>query len=163
MPTITSEALMTAYASLPGASFRSSTAALVMDDVTMVPPISILTCAVVAPLVTSTIVPLSTLRALIFMSSLPFPCHCGGQQYVDLLLGQIDVVEELVELERGVAKALGEPLGVEDRGEPAHTDQAVYSWRSVEPAVREVGGEIDAAVANRLDGAPQRVGRHAAI
>src|SRR5262245_57397967 len=58
---------MTAYAVCPFASFSSSTAAFVIDDVMMVPPISSFTCAVVAPLVTSTTVPLIMLRALSFM------------------------------------------------------------------------------------------------
>lgn len=57
---------MIAKASLPTASPSSSTAAFVMDAVTIVPLTSRRTCAVVAPLVTSTILPLSLLRALIF-------------------------------------------------------------------------------------------------
>jgi hypothetical protein len=63
---------MTAYACLPTVSFRSSTAALVMEDVTIAPPMSIFTWAVVAPFSTSTILPLRTLRALIFMSGSRF-------------------------------------------------------------------------------------------
>src|SRR5262249_23427078 len=73
IPTITSDALMIANASCPTFKPSSSTASLVMEDVTTIrPPISILTCAVVAPLVTSMILPLRRLRALIFKSSLPF-------------------------------------------------------------------------------------------
>jgi hypothetical protein len=41
---------------------------LVIDDVTTAPPMSIFTCAVVAPFVTSTILPLSRFRALSFMT-----------------------------------------------------------------------------------------------
>src|SRR4029077_10384995 len=67
-PTMTSLALITAIAALPFASLSSSTASLVIDAVTMVPPpISIRICEVVAPFMTSTMVPLSWLRALIFM------------------------------------------------------------------------------------------------
>jgi hypothetical protein len=46
---------------------RSTTASLVIDAVTIAPPISILTCDVVAPFTTSTMVPLSWLRALSLM------------------------------------------------------------------------------------------------
>src|SRR5262249_12602329 len=70
--TSTSEALTTAVAAIPLASFSSSTASLVMEAVTMLPPISMRTCDVVAPLTTSTTVPLSLLRALIFMVVPPF-------------------------------------------------------------------------------------------
>ena len=49
---------------------RSTTASLVIDAVTIAPPISILTCEVVAPFTTSTMVPMSWLRAL---SSCSFP------------------------------------------------------------------------------------------
>src|SRR5271165_1105468 len=48
LPTITSDALMTANASSPTLRARSSTASLVIDEVTMTPPpISMRTCAVV--------------------------------------------------------------------------------------------------------------------
>src|SRR5262249_52285402 len=51
------------------ASLSSSTDSLVIDAVTTVPPISIFTCDVVAPLVTCVTVPLRRLRALIFMAA----------------------------------------------------------------------------------------------
>ena len=59
---------MTAYASAPTASRRSSTASFVIDDVDYLPPAtSIRTCAVVAPYFTSMTRPLSTFRALSLM------------------------------------------------------------------------------------------------
>src|SRR5215510_9451655 len=57
---------MTAYAVWPVASLSSSTASLVMADVTIDPPMSMRTCAVVWPFFTSTILPLRMLRALSF-------------------------------------------------------------------------------------------------
>src|SRR5690606_26551900 len=53
LPTMTSDALMIADASLPTLSWRSSTASLVIDAVTTLPPMSIRTCAVVCPFLTS--------------------------------------------------------------------------------------------------------------
>src|SRR5215472_353117 len=51
LATITSEALMTAIASSPAANLKSSTASLVIEEVMTTPlPMSIRTCAVVAPL-----------------------------------------------------------------------------------------------------------------
>src|SRR5262245_55267884 len=70
--TITSDALITAEAATPFASLSSSTASLVIEAVTMAPPMSILTCAVVAPFVTSTTLPLRMLRALSFTTHRPF-------------------------------------------------------------------------------------------
>src|SRR5215470_7865457 len=65
---MTSEALITAATLSPTFRPRSSTASLVMDDVTVTPwPRSTTTCAVVAPLWTSTTLPLSWLRALSFI------------------------------------------------------------------------------------------------
>src|SRR4029079_14899721 len=67
-PTITSLALITATAALPLASLSSSTASLVIEAGTMTPPpISIRIWDVAAPFATSTMVPLSCLRALIFI------------------------------------------------------------------------------------------------
>src|SRR6201999_4578594 len=66
---MTSDALMTTV-TLPLALMpSSSTASLVIDAVTILPPpISTRTCEVVAPLVTSVTVPLSWLRALMRIS-----------------------------------------------------------------------------------------------
>src|SRR5262245_41945126 len=114
-----------------------------MEDVTMIrPPISILTCAVVAPLVTSMILPLRTLRALIFLSSLRFG-RCSRQKHGYLLVGQINLVEELVELPRGRLEVLRKLLGVEDRSEPADPNQAVDTRRGIKPAPGQVGGEVN--------------------
>src|SRR5260370_28125902 len=81
MPIITSLALITAWAGGPGESFSSSTDSLVMAAVIVWPPISTFTCAVVVPFFTSTILPLSRLRALIFMTpllgALSRPRHIG--------------------------------------------------------------------------------------
>src|SRR5215468_10495316 len=60
---------MMANASCPTLRPSSSTASLVIEAVTIVPPTSIRTCAVVAPFFTSTLLPLRRLRALIFMLS----------------------------------------------------------------------------------------------
>jgi hypothetical protein len=58
LPIITSEALMTAHAASPFCSARSATASLVIEAVMTMPwPTSIRTCEVVAPFVTSTILP----------------------------------------------------------------------------------------------------------
>src|SRR5216684_9085318 len=68
---MTSEALITAATLSPTLRPRSSTASFVMDDVTVTPwPRSTTTCAVVAPLWTSTTLPLSWLRALSFINVL---------------------------------------------------------------------------------------------
>src|SRR5262244_252874 len=65
LATMTSEALITAYAGSPAFRPSSSTASLVMDEVMMVPPpTSIFTWAVVAPRFTSRILPLMMFRAL---------------------------------------------------------------------------------------------------
>src|SRR5262244_3482893 len=65
LATMTSEALITAYAGSPAFRPSSSTASLVMDEVMMVPPpTSIFTWAVVAPRFTSRILPLMIFRAL---------------------------------------------------------------------------------------------------
>src|SRR5262249_18460804 len=66
-----------------------------MAAVIVWPPISTFTCAVVAPFFTSTILPLSRLRALIFMAPLlvavalrPPPTGIGAEQFlpVDLVI-----------------------------------------------------------------------------
>src|SRR5208282_1020121 len=63
LATITSDALITANASSPVLRARSSTASLEIDEVTITPPpMSIRAWAVVWPLVTATILPLSWLR-----------------------------------------------------------------------------------------------------
>src|SRR5262249_40350919 len=68
LPIMTSEALMTAVTLSPTLRYSSSTASFVMDDMTFAPwPRSMTTCAVVAPLWTSTTLPLSWLRALSFI------------------------------------------------------------------------------------------------
>src|SRR5262249_23910940 len=65
---ITWDALMIAQTSSPFVRPSSATASLVIADVTITPwPISTLTCEVVAPVITSMILPLSWLRALSFM------------------------------------------------------------------------------------------------
>src|SRR5690606_32036188 len=56
----------------------SSTAWLVIAAVTTVPPTSIFTCAVVAPLVTSVTLPLSRLRALMRMGASPNVIQAAG-------------------------------------------------------------------------------------
>src|SRR5215467_10231084 len=67
-PIITSEALITAATLSPTFRPSSSTASFVIDDVTFVPlPRSTSTCAVVAPFLSSTSLPLSWLRALRFI------------------------------------------------------------------------------------------------
>src|SRR5262249_47736156 len=72
-PIMTSDALMTAQASSPALRLRSATASFVIADVMTVPlPMSILTCDVVAPFLTSTILPLSWLRALSFLMMYSF-------------------------------------------------------------------------------------------
>lgn len=55
MSIITSNAVITAIGIPPDASRNSSTASLVIDHVSTLPPTSILTCAVVVPSVTNTI------------------------------------------------------------------------------------------------------------
>src|SRR5262249_1525513 len=66
-PIMTSDALMTAQASSPVLRLRSATASFVIEDVMTIPlPMSIRTWDVVAPFLTSTILPLSWLRALSF-------------------------------------------------------------------------------------------------
>ena len=57
--TITSEALMTAIAALPFSRPSSAAASLVIEANSLVPPTSMMTCDVVAPLCTSTMVPAS--------------------------------------------------------------------------------------------------------
>src|SRR5215831_14174893 len=65
---ITSDALITAQASSPFLSPSSATASLVIDDVIATPcPISVSTCEVVAPFVTSTTLPFSWFLALSFI------------------------------------------------------------------------------------------------
>src|SRR5581483_9257651 len=69
---MTSEALITATAAAPAVRPSSSTASLVIDAVMIWPgAISTRTCAVVAPCLTSTILPLIWLRALRRMAALP--------------------------------------------------------------------------------------------
>jgi len=69
-PIITSEDLITADTLSPILSARSSTASLVIDDMTIKPEASsTFTWAVVAPLVTATTLPGSILRALNFIWS----------------------------------------------------------------------------------------------
>src|SRR5688572_15671707 len=115
-----------------------------MDDVTTVPPMSILTCAVVAPLITSTILPLRTLRALILMPLLPF-CHWRRcQQCVELRLAQVDVVEQFVEIACDDAKVFRKLRRIENGCEPAHADQAIDARRVVKPAKRQAGRKVDA-------------------
>src|SRR5262249_6035927 len=59
-PIKTSDALMTAQASSPVSGIRSATASFVIADVMTIPlPISIRTCDVVVPFLTSMILPLS--------------------------------------------------------------------------------------------------------
>src|SRR5262249_55684608 len=66
-PIMTSDALMTAQASSPVLRLRSATASFVIADVMMIPlPMWIRTWDVVAPFLTSRILPLSWLRALSF-------------------------------------------------------------------------------------------------
>src|SRR5262249_41564605 len=66
-PTMTSEALMTAHASSPFLRLRSATASLVIAALITMPwPMSMWTWEVVVPFLTSTILPLSWLRALSF-------------------------------------------------------------------------------------------------
>src|ERR1700736_5495064 len=68
---MTSEALITTVALPPALMPRSSTASLVMEDVTICPPpISTRIWEVVAPFLTSTTVPLIWLRALMRMAVL---------------------------------------------------------------------------------------------
>jgi hypothetical protein len=67
-PSRTSLALMMAWTSEPFLSFRSFSAAIVIDDVTTVPPpMSTRTMAVTLPLSMSTTLPLRMLRALSFI------------------------------------------------------------------------------------------------
>src|SRR5262249_45454503 len=89
-PIMTSDALMTAQASSPVLRLRSATASFVIADVMTIPlPISIRTWDVVAPFLTSRILPLSWLRALSFFIVYSFQefvlmarCHrcCGRHQ-----------------------------------------------------------------------------------
>src|SRR6185295_12207611 len=102
-----------------------------MAEVTTVPPMSILTCAVVAPLVTSTILPFNTLRALILMSSLPLRVCCRREQSVQLPLAEIDLIEPLVEIAGDAAQILWKLLGIEDRRQPTYADQPVDPGRRV--------------------------------
>ncbi|WP_425474865.1 VOC family protein [Nocardioides cheoyonin] len=81
--TMTSEAFTTAYAFWPTARPSSSTASLVIEAVTVVPPMSRRTCEVVAPLVSSTMVPSRMLRALIFISYLSGDCHRTHDAWTD--------------------------------------------------------------------------------
>ena len=72
LPIITSEALTTTVTVSPTASSRSSTASLVMEEVTMLPPpMSTRIWAVVWPLARLTIWPLIWLRALSLMTGSP--------------------------------------------------------------------------------------------
>src|SRR5262244_2948689 len=81
---------MTAQASSPVLRLRSATASFVIADVMTIPlPMSIRTWDVVAPFLTSTILPLSWLRALSFFMVYSFQefvlmarCHhgCGRRQ-----------------------------------------------------------------------------------
>src|SRR5581483_7807176 len=68
-------------------SLSSSTESLVMAAVIVCPPISMRTCAVVVPFFTSTILPLSWLRALSFMGGpfLPSLSRCKAVARQDLL------------------------------------------------------------------------------
>ena len=66
-PTITSDALTTAEAFDPTFSPSSATASLVIEAVTVAPPMSILTWLVTAPLTMAVTVPGRTLRALSYM------------------------------------------------------------------------------------------------
>src|SRR5262249_30081467 len=81
---MTSDALMTAQASSPVLRLRSATASFVIADVMTMPlPMSIRTWDVVAPFLTSTILPLSWLRALSFFMVYSFqefrvPSYCGS-------------------------------------------------------------------------------------
>src|SRR5262249_1480140 len=89
-PIMTSDALMTAQASSPVLRLRSATASFVIEDVITIPlPMSIRTWDVVAPFLTSTILPLTWLRALSFFMVYSFQefvlmarCHhgCGRRQ-----------------------------------------------------------------------------------
>src|SRR6516162_10300683 len=89
-PIMTSDALMTAQASSPVLRLRSATASFVIEDVMTMPlPISIRTWDGVVPFLTSTILPLSWLRALSFFMVYSFQefvfmarCHhgCGRRQ-----------------------------------------------------------------------------------
>src|SRR5262245_40945025 len=107
-----------------------------MDAVTTVPPTSIFTCAVVVPLVTSTIFPLSVLRALIFMSSLHFFRGCRCQQGIKLRLAKTDLVEELVELPCGGAQIFRELSRIKDRQQPAHANEPLDPRGCVKPSKR---------------------------
>src|SRR5215510_2904437 len=105
-----------------------------MDAVTTVPPTSIFTCAVVAPLVTSTIFPLSVLRALIFMSLLQFSRGCRCQQGIKLRLAKSDLIEELVELPCGGAQIFGKLSRIKDRQQPAYANETIDPWGCVKPS-----------------------------
>ena len=78
-PIITSDDLITAETLSPTFSASSSTASLVIDDVTVSPEASsTLTCAVVEPLVTATTLPGRILRALSFIVAAPCPVIASG-------------------------------------------------------------------------------------
>src|SRR4051794_20253296 len=80
MPTITSEALMTAVAAMPTFSCSSSAASLVIDAVTTTDgETSIVTCVVVAPGFTLLMVPASWLRAESFMCEILLQLPAAGR------------------------------------------------------------------------------------
>src|SRR5262245_48904983 len=123
---------------------------------------SITTCEVVAPFVTSFTVPFRILRALIFMTisfnryariyitasgqpaAPPFVTRSfrGGavKQRRQLLVAEVEMVEQVVEVARLLSEVDLRLLRVECLDQPVQADQPVDARGRVDPAERQGGG-----------------------
>src|SRR5262245_14832409 len=83
-----------------------------------------------------------------------------GQRAIDLRGVGRHVVVARVELARQLPQILREQVGIEDLAEPPQPDQAVHRRREVDPAERQLGGEMYAPRAHSGDRRPGRIPEH---
>src|SRR5262245_24121035 len=80
---------------------------------------------------------------------------------LDLRLARRDMIEARVEIAGEGPQVLGELFRIENLRQPPQAYQSVHARRKVDPAERQLGRQVHAAVAHRLDRRPGRVGAHA--
>src|SRR6187200_1259759 len=83
-----------------------------------------------------------------------------GGQGLELGVAGIHVIEEAIELARGLTQIVAELVWIEHARQPFEPDHAVERRRAVDPAKRRGGREIDAILANGANAGPERIPLH---
>ena len=76
--------------------------------------------------------------------------QCALEKILHLLISQIDVIKQLKELVNFLIHIAINVIGINQCGEPAHTNQTVRSGGTVNPTKRSVGGAVHLQLLNRF-------------